>query len=166
MKKKKREEDFEDLEFEDDELVDEDENAVDDKKQHASTDDLDIDDDLREAIVKIVNAETHDIRREQKKMAKQLKIIDKNMSTQSALIEKLDANSNAMLKAIARIDGSAIATTDDVIDAVEAEQTNEKRGVIGSTLGAIGGVAHACVDTVAFVLESTIDLVTLGNARK
>lgn len=39
-------------------------------------------------------------------------------------------------------------------------------GVVDTVFGTVGGVLHGVVDVAAFVCESTIDLVTLGKARK
>lgn len=161
---KKRKEDFDNLEFDDDEVIDDNEQQHDDASTSIN---IPFDKETRKAIISLINEETSDIRQQQKKMAKQIKILDTNQSAQAELLEKLEKNSKGMLKALSRIDNKAVVTTEDVIDAVESDNTEEKkRGVIGTTLGAVGSVAHGIVDTCAFVLESTIDLVTLGNARK
>lgn len=56
--------------------------------------------------------------------------------------------------------------TTNAQESVPAPQQTEKRGVIDATLGTVGGLLHGVIDTAAFVLESTVDLVTLGRAKR
>lgn len=39
-------------------------------------------------------------------------------------------------------------------------------GVFNQTLGVVGDVLHSVVDTAAFILESAVDLATLGRAKR
>lgn len=46
------------------------------------------------------------------------------------------------------------------------QEENKPQGIMDATFGTVGGLLHGIVDTTAYVLESTIDLVTLGKARR
>lgn len=46
------------------------------------------------------------------------------------------------------------------------EKPNPVTGIVNGTLGTAGKLLHGVVDTAAFVLESVVDLVTLGKARR
>lgn len=61
--------------------------------------------------------------------------------------------------------------TDPVLQAqqkqtAQAQSHPAGMNIIDTTLGTVGGVLHGVVDTTAFILESAVDLVTLGRARK
>lgn len=154
------------FDFDEDEVVDE---TVDEKpkaKKKSST----ITDDLREAIVEIVNEETKDIRDEQAKIAKRVDKLGNALKQQAQVQKTLKTQNEAVLKAMSRLDGVNVdeLTKNDNPENSKDEsiEVKEDKGIIGKTLGAIGGVAHGIIDTAAFVLESAVDLVTLGNARK
>lgn len=150
-------------------FVDEEEDAVDEvvdkKPSKKKVKPIVIDEGLREAIVEIVNEETQDIREEQKKMAKRMEKFSNALKEQAKVTTTLKTQNEAVLKAMSRIDSSVAIPVDDS-PKEDAVDVKEEKGIVGKTLGAIGSVAHGIIDTAAFVLESTVDLVTLGNARK
>lgn len=45
-------------------------------------------------------------------------------------------------------------------------KSNPVGNILDTTLGTVGGVLHGVVDTTAFLLESIVDLATLGKARR
>lgn len=155
------------IEIDDEDFDFDEEKVVDEKPKKKKKSSIKLDNDMREAIIDIVNEETQDIRDEQAKLAKRVEKIGSALKEQTKVTSTLKHQNEAVLRAMARIDGSA----SELID-VEGKPTDssvhvdEEKGIIGKTLGAIGSVAHGVIDTAAFVLESAVDLVTLGNARK
>lgn len=161
----------EDFDFDENEelVVDEDETAVDEpvKRKRKKSSHI-IDDDMREAIIDIVNEETQDIRDEQTKLISRVDKIGKSLKEQAKVTSTLKTQNEAVVRAMARLEGKDVPVLDAddrPVDSSAPEIQGEK-GIIGKTLGAIGSVAHGVIDTAAFVLESAVDLVTLGNARK
>lgn len=107
------------------------------------------------------------------------KIVDM-VKVQNVVIEEHDARITSMQDALTRHADileslssatssapSASASTEPVSSASEQPAQRMNSGsVIGSTLGAVGGVLHTVVDTAAFILESAVDLATFGRARR
>lgn len=159
-----------DFDFDENEelVVDEEETVVDEpvrrKKKKSS---LILDDDMREAIIDIVNEETQDIRDEQTKLISRVDKIGKSLKEQAKVTSTLKTQNEAVVRAMARLEGKDVPVLDaDDRPVDDSAPEIQQKGVIGKTLGAIGSVAHGVIDTAAFVLESAVDLVTLGNARK
>lgn len=60
--------------------------------------------------------------------------------------------------------GNVSVVSAQVVD--PSAEPQEPPGIIDNIFGTIGGVLHGVVDTVAFVAESAVDLVTFGKARR
>jgi uncharacterized protein YjgD (DUF1641 family) len=81
--------------------------------------------------------------------------------------ESTKANTEAIENLTKVVEALAKGQKVSAADLSQAQETAKKNpGILDSTLGAVGGVLHGVVDTAAFLLESTVDLVTLGRARR
>lgn len=134
-------------------------------KKNKST--IKLDKGMKRAIIDIVNEETQDIRDDQAKLVKRVDKIGQTLKEQTKVMSTLKTQNEAVVRAMARLEGKDVSQLiEDVKPVDSAPQIHEEKGIVGKTLGAIGSVAHGVIDTAAFVLESAVDLVTLGNARK
>lgn len=95
--------------------------------------------------------------RQEKTINETMKLVNKRFDVHDKRISTLEKQQEEILNALAI----------NVSDAkIINENEPDNRNVLDKTLGAVGGVMHGIVDTAAFVLESTVDLVTLGRAKR
>ncbi len=97
--------------------------------------------------------------RQQKTVNTALKSINKRVNEHDKRISKVEQQQEEIMKAL-----SLNSKTSKAID--EDGNADDNRNVFDKTLGAVGGVMHGIVDTTAFILESAVDLVTLGRAKR
>ena len=146
MKTKSINEEVIDLDFH---VVDEDE---DDKVQTIEDDlDFDIEDMIEESL-----------KRRTKFFESNLKKMNSTLKNHDSRITNLEKQQKVILEELAKISGKDLTPAE--VEKAIAEI--DDRNVLDKTLGAVGGVLHGVVDTAAFVLESTVDLVTLGRAKR
>lgn len=87
---------------------------------------------------------------------------DTRMSDMEQLLEQ----HTLILKSMSSTSMGAVDTVVDESTDNKQQTGNPVTGVVCGVLGTVGGVLHTVVDTAAFLLESTVDLVTFGKARR
>lgn len=143
-------------------------NTIDPNQQvHAEDfDDLDeIDDDLEDADESASSSSNDQIAnilaelsKGNKQILSQVSNIDKRFDS---LTKKVDNHEERITKIEKCLQQAPVST--------EIEEEGEKSGVdsfLDATFGTIGHIGHTIVDTVAFVAESVVDIITLGRAKR
>ncbi len=105
--------------------------------------------------------------------------VDDRLKTHAQLLEKHDARLDAIdetLKSHNEIlldmqkergeEPRARVVKPQATTQEQLETQSKNPNILDMTLGTVGGVLHGVVDTAAFILESTVDLITLGRARR
>ena len=91
-----------------------------------------------------------------------LKKVNSTLKDHDSRITAVEKQQKVILEELAKISGKDL--TEAEVEKAIAEM--DDRNVLDKTLGAVGGILHGVVDTAAFVLESTVDLVKLGRAKR
>lgn len=101
------------------------------------------------------------------KMNDELKTYGEKIESNTSRIDTLEktvAKQNEFIRKAVGATGGVVPPEFDPTQ--QAGESADNKGIIDTTLGTVGNVAHGLVDTAAFLCESVIDLVTLGKARR
>ena len=143
-----------------DEIIDIDAMVDEDVDDVSIVDDVTIDDeplDVDDYIEQAVQRQTRVIKANYKAIEKRVDAHDERITT-------LEKNQAIILKKVNALSKGAVDVDD--IDSVDDKDELDDRNILDKTLGTVGNILHGVVDTAAFVLESTVDLVTLGRAKR
>jgi uncharacterized protein (UPF0335 family) len=116
---------------------------------------VEIDDDEDESLESYFEAQLAELdeRLEQEK---------KKFNARISKIEKQVDNHEERIKALEE----GVVLAKQPVEQQAQVQQQEPQGILDVTFGTIGNVLHSVVDTASYILEATVDIVTLGKAKR